>query len=98
MPRKTDGNQAQIVKELERAGYHVTDLSVVGGGVPDLIVTGFNQLLGHVIALFVEVKRADGKGRHTPAQKVWYDKFPADGPLLKDVRKTEDVLAWFGMV
>lgn len=35
---RVDDNQAEIVAALERLGATVTDLSAVGGGVPDLLV------------------------------------------------------------
>ena len=44
---KVDGNQAEIVKALERAGASVYSLAAVGHGVPDLLVgfRGSNHLL-----------------------------------------------------
>ena len=37
-PRRTDGNQAEIIGALELAGRRVQDLSRQGGGCPDLLV------------------------------------------------------------
>lgn len=37
--RKVDANQPEIVAALRKAGAEVTDLSRVGGGVPDLLVS-----------------------------------------------------------
>ena len=37
--KRTDANQAEIVKTLRQAGADVYDLSKVGKGIPDLLVT-----------------------------------------------------------
>ena len=39
-PRKVDANQGEIVEALLGAGYDVFDASQMGGGVPDLLVSG----------------------------------------------------------
>ncbi len=52
---KTDGNQADIVSALRQVGAHVTILSNVGGGVPDLLVARHGKLF------LVECKSETGK-------------------------------------
>jgi hypothetical protein len=64
--RKVDANQCEIVQALGQAGYHVTDLSAVGKGCPDLLVTRFGQ------CGLVEVKNKEGRNRFTPAQVEYY--------------------------
>jgi hypothetical protein len=93
MARRVDSNQRQIVGELTVCGFHVTILSAVGHGVPDLVVTGHRRQTGQTEALFVEVKTA--KGKLTPTEAQWHNEFPTDGPLIV-ARCSEDVLRWFG--
>lgn len=56
--RKVDRNQKPIISALELMGCHVVDLSVVGRGVPDLMVLAPNELR----PVLMEVKNKDGKG------------------------------------
>lgn len=49
--RKVDGNQAEVVAALRRAGWAVCDLHVVGRGLPDLLVAR------HGVNMLVEVKK-----------------------------------------
>lgn len=37
--RKTDVNHVEIIKELRAANFTVVDLSAVGSGIPDLLVS-----------------------------------------------------------
>jgi hypothetical protein len=65
--RRVDHNQAAIVKAYQQAGYHVTDLSGCGAGVPDLLLTR------NGLAELVEIKNKGGRGkRFTPAQQEYY--------------------------
>lgn len=79
---KVDANQPEIVAALRRAGCAVQDLSAVGQGVPDLLVSraGLNILL--------EVK--DGKKppsarRLTPEQEAWHAAWPGDVWIVTNV-------------
>ena len=61
--RKTDANQKDIIKAFEQMGCHVTDLSDVGKGCPDLLVSHQGE------SWLVEIKNLSGRGnRLTPAQ------------------------------
>lgn len=68
--RRTDANQAQVMKDLRKLGYYVEDLSQVGGGVPDLLVgTPCSKLV------LVEVKdgtKPPSKRSLTPDQEQWH--------------------------
>lgn len=88
---RVDANQPEIVKTLRRAGYHVTHLHTIGGGVPDLLVIGPSKS-GRILALLCEVK-AD-KGKLTPDENEWFAKFPPGVPAIV-VRAADEVLAWF---
>jgi hypothetical protein len=65
MSRKTDANQAEIMRDLRKVGRSVQDLHVLGKGCPDLLVgyRGQNYLL--------EVKQA-GCGL-TEDELAWHE-------------------------
>lgn len=90
-----DANQPGIVAELRRAGLHVAHTHQLGGGFPDLIVTGYSLWLNTVAALLVEVKC--GADKLTAREVEWHAAYPDGGPLII-ARRAEDVLAWFGRV
>lgn len=91
---KKDANHNDIVRTLEAVGLHVTDLSQVGNGVPDVLVTGYNRKADRVVALLVEIKNANGK--LTEREKEYFARYPEDGPLIV-AREASDVLRWFGV-
>lgn len=66
--RKTDSNHAAIRDGLRAAGADVTDLSGIGGGIPDLIVSMFG------VRAWVDCKTANGKD--TDAQRALWPKLP----------------------
>jgi hypothetical protein len=68
--RKVDANQREIVQALEQAGYHVTDLSAVGKGCPDLLVAKYDNWMPEVF--LIEIKNKAGRNRFTPAQVEYY--------------------------
>jgi hypothetical protein len=92
---KPDGNQAAIVDALRRLGFHVALTHRLGGGFPDLIVTGERLPAGDVAALLVEVKDRAGRDRLTPPEIEFHADYPAGGPLIV-AHDVEDVLRWFG--
>ena len=87
--RRTDANQAEIVKTLRDAGADVYDLSKVGKGIPDLLVT-FN---GETILM--EVKR-DAKAKFTAEQLKFIAKWKG-GPLSR-VDSPESALRVIGLI
>jgi predicted RecB family nuclease len=67
---KVDGNHGEIVAALRKAGAGVCDLSAVGQGCPDLLVSYRSRW--HL----VEVKdgsRPPSERRLTPRQTAWHD-------------------------
>jgi len=93
--KRTDGNQAQIARELRAVGLAFYDTHEVGQGFPDGVVVGYNQRTGTVDALLVEIKTA--RGKLTDAEIEFHNEFPSDGPLIV-ARCAEDVLRWFGLI
>lgn len=67
--RKVDANQKHIIAALEAAGCHVTDLSSVGRGCPDLMVLPPNEMR----PVLIEVKNKAGRGEKlTGPQKAFH--------------------------
>ncbi len=82
--RKTDANQRQITRMLEQAGYHVTDLSDCGRGVPDLLLT-INGL-----AYLVEIKNPYGRGsRFTRSQLEYYNQVKCQVYVVRSLDEVE---------
>ncbi len=87
--KRTDANQAEIVKTLRQAGADVYDLSKVGKGIPDLLVT-FN---GETILM--EVKQ-DAKAKFTAEQLKFIANWKG-GPLSR-VDSPESALRVIGLI
>lgn len=62
--RRRDANHTAIAKDLQLLGFRVSDLSGVGGGVPDLFVSR------NGVGRFVEVKTAKGLSYSGPSSKA----------------------------
>jgi Holliday junction resolvase len=87
--RRVDGNHAEIVAALRKVGCAVLDLSRVGKGCPDLLVsrrTGFGRDL-----VLLEVKTA--KGQQNAAQR----EFEKQGWPVFVVKTVEDALRVVGL-
>ncbi len=92
---KADANQPAIVAALRRCGFHVAHTHQVGGGFPDLVVTGERLPEGDLVALLVELKNRDGRNRLEPDERAFHAAYPAGGPLIIAYSE-RDVLEWFG--
>jgi hypothetical protein len=79
MKRSTDHNQAAIVKALRQVGYHVTDLSGVGQGCPDLLCAKPGSVF------LAEVKNKEGRNRFTPAQVDYFASTPCPIYVIRSV-------------
>lgn len=55
MAKKTDSNQQSIIDHFRQLGYSVKDMSAVGQGFPDLIVSKMGD------NILIEVKTESGK-------------------------------------
>lgn len=87
---RVDGNHRAIVKALRRVGCNVLDLSRVGAGCPDLLVSCRRR--GHLPSLLLmEVKTA--RGRLTADQQ----NFEAQGWAVFVVRSVDEALKIVGM-
>ena len=83
-PRRVDANHAEIVSALKSIGCAVLDLSVVGGGVPDLLVQGVDGTL-----VLIEIKVA--KGKLNRLQQQWHESWRGSKPVI--VRSVSEALA-----
>lgn len=74
MTSKRDANHDEVVRTLQAVGVEVLDLSAVGHGCPDLLVSwrGVNVL--------VEVKNAQGRNRMEATQAMFHNRWR--GPLI----------------
>jgi hypothetical protein len=85
--RRTDHNQAGIARALQRCGWHVTDLSGCGGGVPDLLLTRAGQ------CCLVEIKNMAGRGkRFTAMQLDYYQQIQAPVYVLSSINDVESMI------
>lgn len=86
--KKVDANQLEIIKALRSVGAVVCDLSRVGSGCPDLLVSfcGRNYLM--------EVKNPK-TGRFTDDQKEFYKKWKAP---IHVVFSVDDALESIGVI
>lgn len=83
--RRADHNQSETVRALQKAGYHVTDLSGCGGGIPDLLVTKRKY------AYLIEIKNPKGRNRFTPQQIEYYANVQLPVFVLRSIN---DVESW----
>jgi hypothetical protein len=91
---KTDSNQAEIVSAMRRVGAHVTDLSGVGGGVPDILVAYRRE------TFLVEIVGPDKVKRFPPdglskGQIEWHEKWQG---RVEVVRSIDEALNMLGHV
>jgi Holliday junction resolvase len=87
MAKKSDGNQAEIVKGLRQLGASVTVLSAVGFGCPDLIC-GY-----HEKNYLFECKNLTGRGdRLTPAEADWIKNWKGQIAIIFNVEQALAVL------
>ena len=72
-----------IARSLQWAGYHVTDLSGCGRGVPDLLCTRHGQ------CFLVEIKNKEGANRFTPSQVEYYAQVKAPVFVIRTINDVE---------
>jgi hypothetical protein len=86
-PRRVDGNHAEVVDALRKGGYHVEDLSALGGGFPDLLVLSPSGGI-HL----VEIKNRAAKGKLNKLQQKWHEEWRGEKPAV--VYSAEEALQW----
>lgn len=89
---RKDANHNAIAEALLKIGCNVLDLSPMGKGVPDLLVTKPGEQLG----ILVEIKDGDkckSKRKLTPAQVKFHARWRA---TILVVESVDEALAIFG--
>jgi hypothetical protein len=77
---RADANQAQLVAVMRQTGYTVTHLHRVGGGVPDLLVSG--GALGDRNVL-IEVKTP--AGTLTGPERAFFRDWPGEKHIIRTI-------------
>jgi len=85
---RSDGNQAQVKRELEALDFQVDIVKFPY----DLVVTGRMGVTGDIRSLRVELKVKGGK--LSPAEKIYHAESKHQDTLLI-AYCTEDILNWF---
>lgn len=84
--RRTDNNQADIVKVLRSVGVSVYVTSQIGNGFPDLVCGIFGK------NFLIEVKNEDTRGRLTPEQEIFIEKWKGKVYVVKTVDEALNVI------
>ena len=63
---KVDGNHAEVVKALRKAGVKVVSLAAVGNGVPDLLTSFGGE------TILIEVKNPEGRNKVSKEQQAFF--------------------------
>jgi hypothetical protein len=81
--KRTDANHSAIREALRRKGWEVTDLSAMGGGMPDLLAVKLGYITQHPYrARFIEIKNgalSPSRRQLTPAQITLHAAFARAG-------------------
>ena len=86
---RTDNNQAEIVRALKSVGATVLDLSMVGGGCPDIVV-GFCKK-----DFKIEIKNPDARGKLRTSQIIFQEFWK--GEQVHVVNNVEEALKVIGV-
>lgn len=73
---KTDANHAEIVSALRAAGRRVLDLSRVGSGCPDILVSVGGRLILMEIKIPLGPRGGASKSKLTPDQEAFRRQWP----------------------
>lgn len=85
MPKRTDTNQAEIVKALRGMGATVLDLHTVGKGCPDLAVGSMG------VTYLIEIKRGP-KEKLTKDQEYFFRDWKGEITIIYSVEMAIDWL------
>ena len=83
-PRRTDHNQAEIVKALRDAGCGVVDLHAVGNDFPDIIAGRSRR------NILIEIK--SDNGRLTPGQAIFHRDWPGQIAIARSVEEALEIV------
>lgn len=84
--RKSDANQGALVAVLRERGWHVVDISGVGGGFPDLIAVKDGRVE------LCEIKNPHGLNKTHQKQQDCHAALLRNGVMVKTLRTVEDAV------
>ena len=85
-PRKVDANQAEIVDALKSIGCLIADMSAVGRGFPDLLVSFRGKLL------LLEVKNPKARGKLNKLQQEWHEQWRGQAAVVYSIEEALQVV------
>lgn len=85
-PRKVDANQAEIVDALRSIGCLIADMSAVGRGFPDLLVSFRGKLL------LLEVKNPKAHGKLNKLQREWHANWKGQAAVVHSIEEALQVV------
>lgn len=86
---RTDNNQAEIIRALKSVGASVLDLSMVGGGCPDIIAGIFGK------DYKMEIKNPNARGKLRTSQIIFQEFWK--GSPVHTVETIEEALKIIGV-
>ena len=92
MPKRVDANQPEIVKALCSVGCSVLDLSAVGKGAPDILVSFQDKLY------LMEIKNPATGGKLNKRQQAWHRDWNGKVAVVYNERDALSVISghWCG--
>ena len=86
MPRKVDGNQAEIVAALRDIGATVQSLASIGSGCPDILCAfrGVNWLM--------EIKAPGSERRMTRLEVEWIENWRGPVAVVSTIEQALDMI------
>jgi hypothetical protein len=89
-PSKVDANQPAIVAALRKAGYFITILAPLGGGIPDLHVVSKTDSSR---VMLIEVKMP---GEHLNTnEKIWHAAYPGRATIARSGAEAVELMNSF---
>jgi hypothetical protein len=89
-PSKVDANQPAIVAALRKAGYFITILAPLGGGIPDLHVVSKTDSSR---VMLIEVKMP---GEHlNDKERIWHAAYPGRATIAHSPEQAVELMQQF---
>ena len=85
-PRKVDANQSEIVDALRSIGCLITDMSAVGRGFPDLLISFRGRLF------LLEIKNPKAHGKLNKLQQEWHANWQGQAAVVHSIEEALQVV------
>ena len=92
--KRVDSNQSEVVKAFRKLGCWVFDLSAVGKGLPDLLISVPPH---HVLAL-CEIKdgeKSPSRRKLTKAEEEFHEECPSMVWIIKDLEDVRTLVRYY---